>query len=521
MITSILLSAALLIPVDAMAPWRDSWAEKAREYTPELISETVCPARTVEVFRSAEAFQGCGIREASYPRQLDEGCAVVYDFGRHVTGYLTLEFKVLRRTQDAPARLKINFAEVPSEFYVDKWPASIGRGWMQEEIITVEDVSKPLELPRRLSGQYLRVELLSGSAGFDMGISGVSFRAVSSAGENMCPVSGEIGSRALSTLRECMQTVLEDGPKRDRRLWGIDSYFGALSNNYSFRNQKVVLRSLYLLASLSSEDGLLYADVFETPFPHPQDGNYSLDCSLFYPPMLLEYARSFADTDTVRDLWPIVERQLDAIRDHIGEDYVFNPAARYSWLIFDWNEGLDRRVQTQGIMIWSLKAGAALAAMTGHPEREKEWTSLAAKMSRAAVKHFYNRATGLFESSGQISWNSQIWMVVSGAVTGKKAEKCLKAVPTCPSALLPGTPAANHFLVEAYLAAGMEKEARERLLSYWGGMVSKVTDTLPEVFDPEDDFTSPYGYHPVNSYCHLWSTTPLYFMGKYPSIGLL
>lgn len=60
-----------------------------------------------------------------------------------------------------------------------------------------------------------------------------------------------------------------------------------------------------------------------------------------------------------------------------------------------------------------------------------------------------------------------------------------------------------------------------RVLSYWGGMVSKVTDTLPEVFDPEDDFTSPYGYHPVNSYCHLWSTTPLYFMGKYPSIGLL
>jgi hypothetical protein len=49
-------------------------------------------------------------------------------------------------------------------------------------------------------------------------------------------------------------------------------------------------------------------------------------------------------------------------------------------------------------------------------------------------------------------------------------------------------------------------------------MIKKGADTFWEVYDPADEFKSPYGFFPVNSYCHAWSCTPVYFIRKYPKI---
>ena len=49
-------------------------------------------------------------------------------------------------------------------------------------------------------------------------------------------------------------------------------------------------------------------------------------------------------------------------------------------------------------------------------------------------------------------------------------------------------------------------------------MLEKGADTFWEAYDPNDDFLSPYNFFPVNSYCHAWSCTPVYFIRKYPEI---
>ena len=41
---------------------------------------------------------------------------------------------------------------------------------------------------------------------------------------------------AVNTLKNCMQRVFEDGPKRDRRLWIGDLRLEALANYYTFEN---------------------------------------------------------------------------------------------------------------------------------------------------------------------------------------------------------------------------------------------------------------------------------------------
>jgi hypothetical protein len=87
---------------------------------------------------------------------------------------------------------------------------------------------------------------------------------------------------------------------------------------------------------------------------------------------------------------------------------------------------------------------------------------------------------------------------------------------TAKEVVAPVTPYLYHYYVEALLRCGMRKEAREFLLSYWGGMVNRGADSFWEAYDPANDFFSPYGFYLLNSYCHGWSCTPVYFIREFP-----
>ena len=64
----------------------------------------------------------------------------------------------------------------------------------------------------------------------------------------------------------------------------------------------------------------------------------------------------------------------------------------------------------------------------------------------------------------------------------------------------------------------MRQEAKQALATYWGGMVEKGADTFWETYVSQDDFLSQYNFYPLNSYCHAWSCTPVYFIRKYPEV---
>ena len=76
--------------------------------------------------------------------------------------------------------------------------------------------------------------------------------------ERICRVS-------LRTLKNCMQDVFEDGPKRDRRLWLGDLRLQALADYASFKNYELVKRCLYLFAGMTRQDGKISACLFVEP----------------------------------------------------------------------------------------------------------------------------------------------------------------------------------------------------------------------------------------------------------------
>ncbi|MBR1414350.1 MAG: glycoside hydrolase [Prevotella sp.] len=535
-LASVLCSAATPAN-DVYSTDRARWRAIARETTPKLKFQTLRPERTVLAVRDTTAFQGWRFEAAGtpqtalYTRNFKEVKEVTLDFGRHMVGYFRFHTKTLRGCQDAPVRLKFFFGELPAELNtsLDPWQGWLSRAWMQDEVVTVTQVDQWIALPRRMAARYLKIELLGASQDFDFAIDDVEFTAQSSAGDVLtelqpsCPdMIRRIHDVGVETLRECMQTVYEDGPKRDRRLWIGDMYLESLANRYSFRNHQLTKHCLYLFAAMAADDGVLISNVFEEPEPHPQYGSYCLTYCLLWNSALLEYLKDTDDRETANDLWQVARRQADDAISYVNQQGIFDQNARgqYVWLFFDWRDGLDVNTPMQGATIFALQQTYELARLLGREKEVAHYPALIRKMTAAARKYLYNQKRGVAESGPekQVSVLSQTWLIKAGVLSKKEGARAIRTVLATDGALMPGTPYATHYLIDAMLLCDMQQEACQYLTDYWGGMVSKGADTFWEAYDPQDDYLSPYSFFPVNSACHAWSCTPVYFIHKYPEV---
>lgn len=519
--------------------WADKrvdWLNKAQANMPELKHTLVKPVAIVKGVEDENAFQGWRMEpsgepiESFYKTSLKSHAPIILDLGDHYTGYLTLKVNHTGMPADAPVRLKLTFAELPAEVMTpfDPYEGGLSRAWLQDEVVTIMRLPEEVRIPRRLACRYVKIEVLAQSY-FDFVIEDFSFDAVTSAtGEPMelsaeCdPMIRRINEVGLKTLAECMQTVYEDGPKRDQRLWIGDLYLEALANAYSYRNHTLTKRCLYLLAALADEDGYLHATVYEYPTPMPQINQHVHDYSLLYGVALLEYLKETGDRQTAEDLWSVVEYQVEFARTYLKDGiYDVNKQPAW-WLVFDWKDDLNRATPMQGLMTFCIAKSLELAEMLGYEDRAavKEWSKVLDQMRRASKSKLYDKQRGVMLSGeqGQVSYLSQAWMTLSDTFSRKEAQRAMRYVLENEDTCYPGSPYAYHYIIEALLHCGMETEARELMVKYWGGMIQKGADTFWEVYDPKDDKRSPYGAHVVNSACHAWSCTPVYFINKYKDI---
>ena len=517
---------------------RARWMQIAAQEKPVLKFQTIKPVGVVRAMQDQQVFQGWRYEQVGQPQELlynknfKDVKTLTLDFGKHLVGYFKFHTKTLgNRPQDAPVRVKFFFGELPAELNtpLDPWKGGLSRAWMQDEVVTVTQVNQWIEIPRRVAFRYLKIELMGASNDFDFAIDDIEFRAQSSAGDVLtslqsgCPdIVRDINNVGIETLRECMQTVYEDGPKRDRRLWIGDMYLESLANRYSFKNNQMTKHCLYLFAGLAADDGIVISNLFEEPEPHSQSGSYCLTYCLLWNSTLLEYLKDTGDKETANDLWRVAKRQAEDAISYVDDRGIFDKDKRggWVWLFFDWRNGLDVNTPMQGATIFALQQTYELAQMLGREQEVKEYPALIKKMTQAARKYLYNKQRGVMESGPdkQVSILAQTWLIKAGVLNKKEGQKAIRTALATDGVLMPGTPYATHYLIDAMLLCDMKQEARDYLIDYWGGMVKKGADTFWEAYDPKDDLISPYGFFPVNSACHAWSCTPVYFIHKYPEV---
>jgi len=454
--------------------------------------------------------------DAHRARKLTKGDSLRLDFGTHLVGRVTLKFGYTGSHPDAPAWVRLKFAERECELSenAEDYHGWISMGWIQQEQVHIDVLPAALALPRRYAFRYLQIEVLDVSAKYQLTLEEAICTATTSA-DASCLESfdgparlKELDAVACHTLKECMQDVFEDGPKRDRRLWMGDLRMQALANYETFQNYDLVKRCLYLFAGTTQEKGRVGACLFTEPGIEVDDTTM-FDYSLFYIPTLLDYYKATHDLETLNELAPTALRQIELAQPYFGEDGLVQDSNVLGWCFVDWNLNLNKQASAQGIYLYCLKAAIEMVNILG-----QDPTALAADYAAkmAAAEKLWN---GRFYVSGegkQVSWASQVWMTLGGAAHGNA--QLLARLETAEAEAMV-TPYMYHNYVDALLAVNQKEKALGVLDGYWGGMVDQGADTFWELYNPQNPDESPYGGTIVNSYCHAWSCAPAYFLRKF------
>jgi alpha-L-rhamnosidase len=500
-----------------------AWLDVAQALVPALIERDVPLRALVEPrpapdsplrFTMATLADGAALACTEWR----EGDCFYMDFGAHLVGYLAFRVLPTGSVADSPIRLRLTFGEVPTDVAEPLYPYRgwISAAWLPEEVIVIDDLPAWYRVARRHAFRYVKVEILAASRRFGLRFEDTVAHAVTSArGEPAwLPDAWPEWIRRIDhvsqlTLRDCLQTVFEDGPRRDRRLWVGDLRLQALASYVTLRADDVVRRCLYLFAGLPRSDGLVNGCVYERPVPTYADTT-TLDYAALFCVALQEYVEASGDSASGRELWPVACRQIEVLLARLHSDGLFVDNGG-TWCFIDWAFGLDKSAPTHAVIVFALRRMLQLAQALGIEEGRAVFASAIERMTAAARSLSYDAARGVYVSGPQrqVSIATQAWMVLAGVPESTEAaQRALRSALADPEAVKPVTPYLYHYIAEAMLACGMDDEAMELVRGYWGAMLDAGADTFWEAFDPLDPLASPYGDVHANSFCHAWSCSP-------------
>ncbi len=508
-----------MISLSALLARRSAWLTAAERGRPALHQTQLGPVGLVEAIRDPQAFQGwrCApLASPMMPLQIAPGSRIILDLGEHAVGRVTCAVHA-----SATVRLRWQFAELPAEAIepFDPFVGTLPRTWLQDLETVHTGEAAPTTLPNRLALRYIAIEHRAGPAAT---LTALSLTATSSAPPLHTVVSPTAADPAidrigLRTLRNCMQDVFEDGPKRDRRLWLGDLRLQAQADSVTFRTPRLVERCLQLLAGVTREaDGVVPACVFLQPTPHHAT-EFILDYMLLFAACLRDLWDAGGDRAVIADLADLAFHQIRIALAFRGPDGAFCDPGGW-WLFVDWRDGLDKQAAIHGGMAFACHAAAGLAERLGR-EAERNAFSSAHRELQQAARRVFAPQVGVLWTSGpqrQVSWATHAWLTLGGCLTRGEAQAAFAALADHPTALTAASPYLVHHVVEALRACGAQSQAMAEIDRVWGAMARLGASTFWEMFDPADHRFSPYGTHLLNSACHAWSCGPAWFARHAP-----
>ena len=521
--------ASFSVIEDFQVKTNQAFLDKAAALEPVLNKRVIRPERMVTVeenqnhqpiVREAEPMQTLG--EKSFRK----GDKVIFDFGDHQVGYVSFTAVPVGSHFDAPAYLRLKFAEVPEEFLDDsrEYKGWLSSSWIQEEYLHIDLLPAQVSLPRRYAFRYVQIEVLDTSPKYALKFRNVSCDYVSAVEMDTVEPLGakdellnQMDRVSVKTLMDCMQSVFEDGVKRDRRLWLGDLRLQARANYVTFKNYDMVKRCLYMFAGMTFSDGRIGACFFHEPDMRVDD-TYLMDYALFFGPVLWDYYEASGDLETVRELYPQAMEQIDiCLTTMLDENHVVVDQGDAFWCFLDWGEGLNKQAGAQAVLIYTMRYAIRLAKLLEDGARLTFLEKQSDILKKAAVKAFWDEKQEMFVSgeNRQVSWATQIWMILARVFDQEKSRELIRRTMQINPRIRMVTPYMYHHYMDALIRCGEEELALEEMKRYWGEMIHDGADTFWELYNPYNKNESPYGSSMVNSYCHAWSCTPTYLLRKF------
>ncbi len=338
------------------------------------------------------------------------------------------------------------------------------------------------------------------------------------------PLLNDAWAISQRTTRLCMQAFYEDGAKRDGMLWIGDYRVEFLCAHYLFADADLARRCLRMFAHCRHPNGSLSAVALHAGghlFPR-----ISYQGDLSKPGGLHEWVLDNYCADFVSGLWEYVL--------HTGDAALAHELADVTRGVIDFLAAVDLEQTTPGRTFitdnqpetkdwWGSRAalGYQLAAAFG--DAAKLWRHLGDRA--AADRCEALRIVRLQETKAKFgdparaavrddlparatrSWHAHAAAFLAGAVTTAELRDSFRLLQADPAVRRPMAGFMEFYLLEAWLQAGLVREALEEMRSYYGQMLRSGATTTWELVDrrePGIDHIQPAG----RSHCHGWSAGP-------------
>lgn len=309
------------------------------------------------------------------------------------------------------------------------------------------------------------------------------------------------------TLHINIREVLTEAIKRDRWLWGGDSYQVFKFNTYLFHDKDIVRRSLI---------GMRGKD------PITEHINTIADYSLYFILGTLEYYEDYGDLDFIRFIYPRCKTLMDFCASREDEEGFFVKKLD-DWIFVDWAPiDKDGPVCAEQILyIAALRAMAKMAALIG--KDGKDYEAKAARLTALVNEKFYRPALGAYVSSftsgkEQVTRHANIHAILYGVANEEQIRAITKNVLENEKIPAITTPFFGGFELDAMARIGRIDFVENRIRTYWKGMLDLGATTIWEEYNPA--FSGAKHYEMYNhkygkSLCHAWGASPIYLLGRY------
>ena len=330
------------------------------------------------------------------------------------------------------------------------------------------------------------------------------------------------------TIRLCMQSFYEDGIKRDGMLWIGDYRVEFLCATYLFGDTALARRSLEMFAQCRHEDGSLSAvallagghmyprigylgDLSKPGFLHRWVlDNYCADfvCGVW------EYVLYTGDTALATSLGPVVHDVLGFLAKVElsvttgGQTFITdNQPDDKNW----WGSRAALAYQLAA----AFADGAKIADLLGETALAENYRQQHRTRLPQAAATFGDPARAKcrddFIPNATRSWHAHAAALLAGAITPAELRAVYPLLQADTAVRRPMAGFMEFYLLQAWLDAGLTREALDEMRSYYGQMLRSGATTTWEIVDrrePGIDHIVAAG----RSHCHGWSAGPAYLL---------
>ncbi len=474
---------------------------------------------------AAEAF---GERRISY--RLDRpieigtaegnGCYILVDLGAESVGFLDLDFSV-----EEDCYVEIGYGE----HLLDGRPRThIGVRSFSAEYHAKAGENKYVNYFRRLGGRYLifffhtKEKITVRAAGlrpvdYPMRKKTIMFsNTLHQAVYDVC----------VRTLEVCMHDHYEDTPWREQSFYTTDSRAQILCGYVAFEDEdvrKYVLAGLRLFAQALRKDGLL--DLCAPA--GTQCGEPIPFFSLMYIVTVAEYCAQTGDYTFAEEVYPVMERILNTIRNQLRANGVIENFAKQGvWDFYEWTDGLDGAEKIpsfdaplNGYFLYAIQKFIKIDEALGRASSANAWSVVEKQVKAGCRKLFYQPERGLFKSfEGRADHFCELTnalFLLTGVAEGDIAERLCDKLLQKENGMVKISLSHAIFKYDALLTVNKEKygslilkEIEEKYLY----MLRQGATTFWETELGAADF---YG---AGSLSHGWTAIPIYLFKK---LGLI